>query len=707
MSETGSNPTTDPNQQGAVLGEFKKVRKRQIVFERFNIRCGIDPSPDLDRLAASIARDGQLHPCYVIPHTKAKNPKGEDLYEGITGSRRRRSLADDDAFLDVRVLPADTPESQLWELAFSENESRKPLNFIERTITFTNLFDARAYETIPGYRQLSEDRDQRARACRNLILDRANSKRASKDPALVAQLIELYDELKAIMPKRVEAKTFFPRHLRVLDLPKEILRDVAWLPQQDVVRIATAFGGAEGETRQKLIDEIREKSRNEVLTSNDIRCLVNWTKPTPRRKRAVTRRFRSEKRIDDHSTLYESKEGRFVLIKLTDDAAADQQSAATAIAKAHAELASATASTTPTDPEDDDDGPTNGGPDEPPNGGTVGGDQNHDARGIERGAARTITKASPRLASASASEEEADGESDARVTVKLPILISSYAAKSILTKAGGFLKGYTHTLNPAIGCVYGRGFCGLGCYAEQGLAHIFNSDGKDWGDYVKPKDNAPQLLRTELERAARRDPEHPEHVSKITIFMSSSTEPCVNPVLPITRECLQVMQEFPIKKVVVQTRSPHVVQLKDVIEALGSRCVVSFTTETDSAEIWNLGPKGAPGIGVRRRAFEAMEHWSTKKHLAVAPCLKLIDPSAFADWIASTADLATVDTFVSGDGSPDGSRTSRSAIPEFYEQQGWDWKDESQAKELLKLLQERMGDRAAWSSEGFNQLASI
>ena len=67
--------------------------------------------------------------------------------------------------------------------------------------------------------------------------------------------------------------------------------------------------------------------------------------------------------------------------------------------------------------------------------------------------------------------------------------------------------------------------------------------------------------------------------------------------------------------------------------------------------MWDLlGGEGAPSIAVRKDAFEALSTWTVPTHVAVSPCLKLVDPRGFADWIARFAEYATVDTFTSGGG---------------------------------------------------------
>ena len=281
-------------------------------------------------------------------------------------------------------------------------------------------------------------------------------------------------------------------------------------------------------------------------------------------------------------------------------------------------------------------------------------------------------------------------------------------ARTALTPTGGFLAGrddepgYTHTFNPAVGCAFAPGACGLFCYAREFAERLGGSG--TWGQRVLVKENAAELIDRELERASRRDPAHRHHVARLRVFSSSTTDPCAGPTLATTRAVLGVVARFPIARWVLQTRSPRVVDLEPEIVALGDRVVVSFTLETDDDELWCSAPPGAPSVRARRRAFERMAGWPVRRHLAVAPYLPCRDHVGFADWIAEHATEATVDSFTSGDGSG-GRRTARSDLPAWFGSLGRDWRDENEARELFRLLRDRLGERAGWSADGFGRLA--
>lgn len=282
--------------------------------------------------------------------------------------------------------------------------------------------------------------------------------------------------------------------------------------------------------------------------------------------------------------------------------------------------------------------------------------------------------------------------------------IEQYSAASALTPTAGFLEGYTHTCNPAVGCSFATGPCGGYCYAREFAERSLGSG--SWGARLRIKANLPALLESELLRAGRRSSGHRHHIARIKVFSSSTTDPCAPPVLELYRECLRVLAKHPVGGWVLQTRSPSVVRLLPELRELGNRVIVSFTLESDHDVLAGTGRVGSPGVSARRRAFESLAHAGIPRHLAVAPFLPPKNAEAFADWVAEWSDWATVDTAVQGDGRQ-GARTARSELPGMLLGQGIDWRDESLALGFLELLRSRMGTRAGWSREGFARLANV
>ena len=104
--------------------------------------------------------------------------------------------------------------------------------------------------------------------------------------------------------------------------------------------------------------------------------------------------------------------------------------------------------------------------------------------------------------------------------------------KTLLNKGTGFLSGYTHSLNPYTGCTFGCSYC----YVRQMPVSTFR--GEEWGTWVDIKKQAADILRKELRRAKSK--------GKVTIFMSSSTDPYQPAEYKeeVTRSLLEVMVEL-------------------------------------------------------------------------------------------------------------------------------------------------------------------
>ncbi len=266
-------------------------------------------------------------------------------------------------------------------------------------------------------------------------------------------------------------------------------------------------------------------------------------------------------------------------------------------------------------------------------------------------------------------------------------------AKTILTrqKRGFLAEGsypFTHTLSWAAGCGFGNIYCGQYCYAQKLPNWLYNrQEGEDWGDAVIIKENAPELLATELAKSADR--------SAMRVFMSSVTDP-YQPLerrFRLTRQCLQIFAQYTdLDLLVIQTRSPLVVDDLDLIASI-PYAWVSMTLETDRGDL----PYGPNREFIRKRleAVRAAAEAGVRVQITVSPCLP--HTSDFAQILAeSGAARIVVDTFVAGDGSS-GRRTAESP---FSEAADYDWQDESLARQLHATLSER-GVPVSWSVDGF------
>lgn len=271
--------------------------------------------------------------------------------------------------------------------------------------------------------------------------------------------------------------------------------------------------------------------------------------------------------------------------------------------------------------------------------------------------------------------------------------IRTVKAKSILTpQMRGFLtsgeRPYTHSLSWATGCGYGKLYCGAYCYAQMlPNWHFGRREGEAWGDSLIIKENAPELLSTQLARARNR----PE----MRIFMSPVTDPYqpIERKLRLTRRCLGVFARYDdLDLLLIQTRGPAVLDDLDLIAAI-PYAWLGMTIETDRHD----APYGPTRSQVERRlnAVKLAVASGLRAQIAVSPCLPYSD--AFAERLLATgAQRIVIDTFAIGDGS----RGRRTANSPFAATADYDWRNDDIAISLYHQLS-AFHEGVAWSGAGF------
>ncbi|MCE7983017.1 MAG: radical SAM protein [Caldilinea sp. CFX5] len=267
-------------------------------------------------------------------------------------------------------------------------------------------------------------------------------------------------------------------------------------------------------------------------------------------------------------------------------------------------------------------------------------------------------------------------------------------ASGALTKTGGFLTGFTHTLQPYIGCRFGCEYC----YVKGLSVHRFHQPPLDWGDYVHPRPGIAEKLRQELQRLATKG-----ELDTTAIFMSSATDPYqgLERRWRLSRACLDLFLDYPPGLLVVQTRSPLVADDFDRLQALGSRCWLNFTLETDLDAVRQQVTPRCPSIPQRLQVLQQAKVAGLNVQITVSPCLPFSDVATFGTLLTTLGQRVIVDTYTSGDGQA-GKRTAATAIPTLYTDQGWSsWRNETAAQALYAWLQTQIGERAGWSQTGF------
>ena len=277
----------------------------------------------------------------------------------------------------------------------------------------------------------------------------------------------------------------------------------------------------------------------------------------------------------------------------------------------------------------------------------------------------------------------------------MPLTVREITCKSALTKTGGFLSAYTHSLQPYTGCIFQCPYC----YVQALPVHQYH--GGLWGEYVDVKMNAPKQLAQELARLKSRG-------KPVRVFLSSATDPYqgAESKYRITRGCLEAFAADPPDLLVVQTRSPMVRRDFDLIKQI-KHCVLSMTLETnDDLARRRLTPR-VPSVSHRLKTLEAAMATGLTVQVAVSPMLPN-NPIAFADLLQDRCHRVILDTYFDGDGAG-GKRTERLGIRRLYAQYGYEpWYAPDAHHPLLNTLKEVMGaDRIGFSKEGFSTVEDL
>ena len=257
----------------------------------------------------------------------------------------------------------------------------------------------------------------------------------------------------------------------------------------------------------------------------------------------------------------------------------------------------------------------------------------------------------------------------------------------ILTPTGGYLRGFTHSLQPYAGCEFTCAYC----YVRELSVQRANPFRLPWSEWLAPKTNAAERLAREVVRLP---------IEAATIFCSSATDPYTPAErrFAITRGCLEVLALHPPALLVVQTRSPLVVRDADLLARIPT-VRVSISVTTDDERVRRLVEPNAPGLALRIEALAKLRAAGIATQAAVAPLLPC-DPARLARLLEPVADRVVVDDFFRGDGA--GGRRSRAAIERLRAAGYAAWTEPGYADAAIEVFRGVFGaGRVGVSAEGF------
>ena len=263
-------------------------------------------------------------------------------------------------------------------------------------------------------------------------------------------------------------------------------------------------------------------------------------------------------------------------------------------------------------------------------------------------------------------------------------------ARSILTPTGGYLAGFSHSLQPYVGCEFDCRYC----YVRELAVQRANPHGLAWSRWIAPKSNAPALLAARARGGGLRD---------LRVFCSSATDP-YTPLerrLGLTRGCLAVLACHPPAALLLQTRSPLVVRDADLLAHIPS-ALVSMTVATDDEAVRRALEPNAPATRLRIEALARLRAAGVRTQAALSPLLPC-DPERLAELVDPHVERVVVDDFFQGDGA--GGRRSGAALARLRELGFAAWTEPGYAAEAIVRLRRRLGpERVLLSREGFAAL---
>ena len=206
--------------------------------------------------------------------------------------------------------------------------------------------------------------------------------------------------------------------------------------------------------------------------------------------------------------------------------------------------------------------------------------------------------------------------------------VEETAVRSILAPMDryGSIRGKEYSLNPYVGCVMGCSFCYVMKYP------FAEEHPRAWGTWVRPKINAPHILRKSKAKIWNKD-----------VSMSSATDPYqyLEREYRLSRKCLEVLLECKLNRMTIHTRSHLVLDDLPLMKEFGSLMRVGFSIPTDDDRVRKRFEPNAPTIEPRLKTMRKLREAGFKVSAAIAPVIHC-NPKRLAHLLKDTADRAYI-----------------------------------------------------------------
>lgn len=276
-----------------------------------------------------------------------------------------------------------------------------------------------------------------------------------------------------------------------------------------------------------------------------------------------------------------------------------------------------------------------------------------------------------------------------------PPTVKPRPASAALTTASGYLAGFTHTLQPYIGCAFGCSYC----YVQGLPLHRCHRPPQPWGDYVHPRTGIAAKLAGELRKLEPRqagDNRH-LHVERHRSLPTGRAHMAPEPGLS------RHPRRAPAGLLVIRTRSPLAEDDFDRMAAFGARLWLNLTIETDRDDIRRrftpalcvAGPPLADGGRHRRGPASAVDR---------EPLSALFNGRALWRVAARPWRPGHRGQLCQRRRQQRPAHTAGTTAPKLFAPDETEWQDETTTRALYAWLRARTGEKAGWSQASHSAL---
>lgn len=179
---------------------------------------------------------------------------------------------------------------------------------------------------------------------------------------------------------------------------------------------------------------------------------------------------------------------------------------------------------------------------------------------------------------------------------------------------------------------------------------------RDTRDYLQPSGRY-FLYREQYLRGLEKHLSQLHHqgiLENTVVYFGTTTDPflTLHKKFDVTMACLQILERYTPKLLVVQTRSPMVISALPTLKHLGSRAVVGIPIETFLEKAVVRYTPGKPRIAERLIAADGLRKQGIRVNLMVSPVLPYGDYERdawdFAELLAAHGDFVTFGALATG-----------------------------------------------------------